>query len=368
MAVTLAWLILLAPLLPLFILCIIGKKKNTSQADFILLIWLASVFLVTLLNTCEVFRYYRIIPWAIGIAPVLIMVDLGMLFLYGRALLSKPTDLRKPVAMLLACIFFSLVLFSLKVYLQPATVKQSYMEAIYAGRPPLWWSMYESGSIFIVIGTIGYFLYHITKIESKSKNIQPTQLRYFRNFLYMVLVIQLITLFARTLPTHLSQEDAIGLYLFFFSLQLIAICLAGYYGYRQRAIYKENLSHPAPLEEKYMQIFKRLSTQMYEQKLFLDDRLSISQVAILLDENPRYISTSLRLNQVDNFSSYVNRFRVKEVKRLLSHPAYSHWSLLAIAYEAGFSSKTTFNRAFKAIEGMTPSAYKSQKNCKKTAL
>jgi len=50
-----------------------------------------------------------------------------------------------------------------------------------------------------------------------------------------------------------------------------------------------------------------------------------------------------------------------EVKRLLADPRYDHFTLLALAFEAGFSSKTTFNTYFKEKTGLTPSVYRKQK-------
>ncbi|MBV6655045.1 MAG: AraC family transcriptional regulator, partial [Mameliella sp.] len=59
-----------------------------------------------------------------------------------------------------------------------------------------------------------------------------------------------------------------------------------------------------------------------------------------------------------NFHDFVNEYRIEEVKRRILDPAYDHWSLLGIALDCGFNSKSTFNRIFKKFTGYTPRAFK----------
>jgi len=58
----------------------------------------------------------------------------------------------------------------------------------------------------------------------------------------------------------------------------------------------------------------------------------------------------------ENFYAFVNRYRVEEAKQLLTTRVKA-LSMLGIAYEAGFRSKTTFNNAFKKHTGLSPSQY-----------
>jgi AraC-like DNA-binding protein len=60
----------------------------------------------------------------------------------------------------------------------------------------------------------------------------------------------------------------------------------------------------------------------------------------------------------DNFYDFVNKYRVDEVKRLMTDPKAKNFNLLGIALEAGFKSKSTFNLIFKRFTGLTPSEYR----------
>ena len=61
-----------------------------------------------------------------------------------------------------------------------------------------------------------------------------------------------------------------------------------------------------------------------------------------------------------NFYDLINRYRVEEVKALLKSHDCKRFTLLAVAFDAGFSSKTTFNTVFKKATGLTPSSYRDQ--------
>ena len=99
---------------------------------------------------------------------------------------------------------------------------------------------------------------------------------------------------------------------------------------------------------------------MEEDKPYLNSNFSVSQLAMLVGENPNYISKALSQYGKTNFLAFVSQYRVREVKQIMTDPAYQNYTLVSIGLEAGFNSKATFNRTFKKIEGITPSAYRDQ--------
>lgn len=105
--------------------------------------------------------------------------------------------------------------------------------------------------------------------------------------------------------------------------------------------------------------FNQLESLMRTEKIYRDANLSREQVAERLGISSGYLSRLLSKHQIDNFSNYINRFRVSEVQLLLEEGDFQHYSLLSIGFEAGFNSKSTFYTAFKKISGQTPSAYRS---------
>lgn len=92
-------------------------------------------------------------------------------------------------------------------------------------------------------------------------------------------------------------------------------------------------------------------------ELWRDPDLTLGSLARTLGTNTTYLSRALNEGLGLTFSAFINSRRVEEVKRLLADPSVSE-DILALALQAGFSSKATFNRAFADLTGVTPSAYR----------
>ena len=118
----------------------------------------------------------------------------------------------------------------------------------------------------------------------------------------------------------------------------------------------------SPLFQREHEIFERMSQLMKTQQLYRDPNLSRDIMAEQLGISAGYLSKVISTVTIDNFSGYVSKLRVEEVKRLLVDSDYAPYSLLAIGMEAGFKSKTAFYTTFKKYTGMTPSEYKKSSN------
>ena len=92
-------------------------------------------------------------------------------------------------------------------------------------------------------------------------------------------------------------------------------------------------------------------------QLFLDQNLAIDELAKKIDSNKTYISYTINKNFKMNFSSFVNQYRVKKARILLSSSKYKNYTIETIAQESGFKSITVFNKAFKKFTGLTPSNF-----------
>lgn len=98
---------------------------------------------------------------------------------------------------------------------------------------------------------------------------------------------------------------------------------------------------------------------MATQKPYLKSNLSLTDLSDLLDVSTHNLSEIINTRLNKSFYDYVNECRVEEVKKMLLDDKYKSYSILAIAYEAGFNSKSSFNTIFKKITGTTPSGYRN---------
>jgi len=127
--------------------------------------------------------------------------------------------------------------------------------------------------------------------------------------------------------------------------------------YKQKKQYKQALLDSTEIK-KYS---KELEQIMIDYKLYLNPDLSLKDLASYLELPANYVSQLLNLGFQKNFSEYVNTFRNNEFKERVLQEENKGLTIMAVAYDSGFNSKTVFNTFFKKIEGITPNAYlKSQ--------
>lgn len=101
---------------------------------------------------------------------------------------------------------------------------------------------------------------------------------------------------------------------------------------------------------------------MEEEKPYLNPEITRSDVANGLQMSVYYFSEVLNECFEKNFNNFINLYRLDKAKQLMKDPKFKDYKILAIGYEAGFPSKTSFNRIFKNLVGLTPSEYQKKYN------
>ncbi len=99
---------------------------------------------------------------------------------------------------------------------------------------------------------------------------------------------------------------------------------------------------------------EKILQQMQVQKAYEDPELSLTTLARELKTNPAVISRTINQGFEQNFNDFVNQFRIDAVKKMLDKGEHKKQTLLGIAFDCGFNSKATFNRAFKKATGLSP--------------
>lgn len=104
----------------------------------------------------------------------------------------------------------------------------------------------------------------------------------------------------------------------------------------------------------------RLSVLMEGHAMYRESALTIAQLARRSGYPEYLVSAVINRRLGGNFWDYVNRHRVEDVRARLADPGEQR-GILELAYEAGFTSKSTFNTAFKRIVGETPSTWRKRR-------
>ena len=111
-----------------------------------------------------------------------------------------------------------------------------------------------------------------------------------------------------------------------------------------------------PIENLEAEI-EKVSNYMRDFKPYTNSKLNLVELANNLKMPPYLLSRIINAGFGKNFFDFVNSYRVEEFKSRVEDPKFRNYTLLSIAFDAGFNSKTAFNRSFKKITNRTPSSF-----------
>jgi AraC-like DNA-binding protein len=153
----------------------------------------------------------------------------------------------------------------------------------------------------------------------------------------------------------------------------------GYYAIHQPEIFKISQKHnimgkeseidlntPIQRENNYIQenkdvikdeLAEKIIEIMVQSKPYLNPKLTLNELAHQLNVSPHVMSKTLNDSFQKNFFDFINTYRTEAFKEKLDDPKFQNYTFLAVAFEAGFNSKTAFNRSFKRVTGQSPSEY-----------
>ena len=122
--------------------------------------------------------------------------------------------------------------------------------------------------------------------------------------------------------------------------------------------FKDSVEKRTVLSDNTEDHYQNVLNLMNQEKLYKDSNLNMDILADRANLSNGYLSQIINQKERKNFYDFVNKYRVEEVKENLLDPSFDHYSILGIALDAGFKSKSTFNSVFKKMTGHTPSGYK----------
>jgi len=111
-------------------------------------------------------------------------------------------------------------------------------------------------------------------------------------------------------------------------------------------------------EEKADEYYQKLILLMEEEKIFKQIKLTLGELAEMISISSHNLSEVINTKTEMNFFDFINRYRIEEVKKEIIKPENDNLTLLAVAMDVGFNSKSSFNTLFKKYVGLTPSKYR----------
>jgi AraC-like DNA-binding protein len=220
----------------------------------------------------------------------------------------------------------------------------------------LFYAIIASGIIYVIWSSV-LLKRHRRNILNQFSDVEKISLGWLQFLTWGMGALWVLVIFA--------QND-----FFIYSGAVIFVFLIGFFGIRQEGIFTSvKPVQPAAQAVKYSRsglntesagkLYNSLIHLMKEEGLFRKSDLTIGDLAEKLDVHPNYVSQVINEKESRNFYDFVNNFRIGEFKRLVAIPENRRLTLLSIALDCGFNSKSSFNRHFKKATGQTPSEYYS---------
>jgi AraC-like DNA-binding protein len=205
-------------------------------------------------------------------------------------------------------------------------------------------------------------------LEANSARREELRLGWLRGFLCAVAFVVVLNAGFQAVDRWVGALDYYDYFPFYLVLSLLVYYL-GIEGWRHALITfparsagdvapasDEHETPPAVTPRDWHGLGERWARQVTTAGWWREPDLALADLARRLGTNTQYLSRALNEGLGVSFSAFVNGLRVDEAKRLLDGTA----DVLSIALEVGFGSKSSFNRAFQAHAGMTPSAWRTR--------
>lgn len=176
---------------------------------------------------------------------------------------------------------------------------------------------------------------------------------YLKTIIYSGYLLTLI--YVTTWLTHIDSPK-VSDFILFLSVYSILIYAIGLYTLMKKD--QLNINHG---KHKIDTTFIKVLDQFFKvEENYINPDISLKSISDKLQTTPQNLSFQINSHYKKNFNDFINSLRIEKSKEFLSNEKYSSLTILAIAYDSGFKSKSSFNAAFKKFIGMTPSEYKKK--------
>lgn len=212
------------------------------------------------------------------------------------------------------------------------------------------------------------------KLFLYTSNMDTINLKWLQKVVICVLIITglwLIDIFFKLAKTSVLFDNFAGL------VYLVCIFIIAYFSLKQKEIIPLNNEEKKEIDilinetsglksnqkklisdDELKEMKSILLQVMDHKKPFLDPELSLFKLASQLNISTHLLSYIINKGCNENFYQFINTYRIEEAKKMIQDSNMEHLSLMGIAFEVGFNSKTVFNTTFKKMTNQTPSEFK----------
>lgn len=299
-------------------------------------------------------------------------------FLYAKYLTNKNEKFdSKDWLHFLPFIFYKIIL--LPFYFMSMDEISNFQNSISISDYPLQyiifnWVLIFQGSIYMIL-TIGKVNKRNQFIDEHFSSNYKIKLDWLKNASYLGIVTTLVFMGENILLfTSNSISESFGISSIAAGIYIYAI---GYLGLTRSGVFTELVViENKELEKEYFTndkyeksglskekadvYYKKLIELMEENKPFKQNKLTLGELAEMISISSHNLSEVINTKEKMNFFDFINKYRIEDVKKEIIKSENDNLTLLAIAINSGFNSKSSFNTLFKTYEKMTPTQYRNE--------
>jgi AraC-like DNA-binding protein len=349
----------------LALLVLTKKRKHTS--DIVFGVWQLFFLLHFTILYIRYSELSKEMPYLQGMDAPFVLIHIPLIYYYTLSILGDRLSLIKKVLHFLPFgVLLLLALLSFVFYPQEDRLMLYDQQLA---------KQYSIIDLFFVLQILFYFPRLFKKLQQFSKrikneysNIDTIHLKWLKR----IIVGTVSAFLLNTVLILIYYSYGVLSVEFIGKTTVLIVCVLqiylGYYGLKYTPVF---LDIPLPKKEepaKYdktgidyettKQKFKALLVYMEKEKPYLNTDLTLRELAKGFGVNDHHLSQMINEQANKNFYLFVNLYRLEEFIVLLKNKDYDRYTILAIAYEAGFKSKSVFNTLFKKEKGMTPSEFR----------
>jgi len=364
-------------ILTIFLLFLLLMKRQKAYSDKVLMVWLALMAIHQLLFYSIYSGFAFQYPHVLGPGLPMPVVHGPMLFLYVLSM-TKTSPIKFKTWLFLFIPFMLLTLLAIPFFKMTAAEKLHVFQT--KGKDFEWYVIIQQ--ILIMVTGIGFVAWSLLLIRRHRSNIKQwfsnTEKKNLQWLEYLSIGLGGIWLLVIFFDDNVIFAGVVVLVLFigFFGINQLPI----FYNWQKieppidpqvnsnttetkEPVKVEMESNSARYaksglkEEDAHELHARLKQLMEDESLFRKNDLTLQDLATRLDTHPNYLSQVINEKEQKNFYNYINSLRVQEFIRNASRSETKYYTLLALAFESGFNSKSTFNKYFKEFTGKSPTEY-----------
>ena len=355
----------------LFQFILLLNKKPKSLPDKLLAAWMLIISIHLLSSNFYHLGYWDLFPHLVGITAPFPFLYGPLLFLYVSHSLKNDNRLNNQDFL----------------HFSPFALSYLYLARFYFFYSAEEKRLVDSGEVndfqmFAMIMLVGFVIsgiaysilsfkqitQHTSLIENNFSHTDRMNLNWLKGLIWGVGILFLVVAIRVITGDLMGVDYRFNTDYIIYSIIVSGVLMLGYFGIRHQNIFTDNIVvKVAPKESYYKSSLKNDEAKqkhtellhiMAMEKPYLQPKLSLATLADLLNTSPNHLSQIINQFEQKNFNDFVNQYRVEEFIQLTADK--DHHSFLALALEAGFNSKSTFNKLFKKYKGLTPSQFLTQ--------